>query len=147
MRGELGDTFGRKLKGMASMKIHAAVLAVLAAAAVAGCGATAQAASPAPFTLTGDLQVQCRGTFEDITDGATVTVYDAAGTVVAVGHLGKEGDPAMQGRCMWPITVPNVPATSAFYGVEVTHRGKVTVPATQAQAGDVHLTLGNIHDY
>lgn len=126
------------------MKIYAAALVVLAAAAVAGCGATAQAAPPPPFTLTGDLRVDCYSTgFDDITDGAAVTVYDAAGTVVAVGQLGKE-DSATLGRCMWPLSVADVPSTSAFYGVEVTHRGKVTVPAAQAKAGDVHLTLGNV---
>lgn len=125
------------------MKITAAVGVLIAAVALAGCG-TSAAATPAPFTLTGDLRVDCYATgYNDIVDGAPVTVYDAAGTVVATGQLGTE-DSAELGRCMWPITVPNVPATSAFYAVEVTHRGKVTVPAAQARAGDIHLTLGKV---
>lgn len=125
------------------MRITATAVLIAAGVFAAGCG-TSAAATPAPFTLTGDLRVDCYATgYNDIVDGAAVTVYDAAGTVVATGRLGKE-DSAELGRCMWPITVPNVPATSAFYAVEVTHRGKVTVPAGQARAGDIHLTLGNV---
>lgn len=111
---------------------------------------------PAPFTLSGKLELSADGAFsanprcggkggyDDINRGASVTVYDAGGTVVATGELGegrfvgqKLDDP-----CAFPFTVANVPGGGQFYQVEVSHRGKVTVTADAAKAGAVKLTLG-----
>ncbi|MHA6793506.1 hypothetical protein ACVGVM_08310 [Pseudonocardia bannensis] len=80
------------------------------------------------------------GGYSDITLGTSVTVYDASGTVVGTGHLGRGS--AAEGGCTFPITVLNVPGGSSFYQVEVSHRGRITVQAADARAGLVGVTLG-----
>jgi hypothetical protein len=74
--------------------------------------------------------------------GASVTVYDAAGKVDAVGAITKPYSLGVQG-CSFSIVVPDVPDGEKFYQVEVTHRGKITVPADEAKTGMVSLSLGN----
>jgi hypothetical protein len=89
----------------------------------------------------------CRGTggYDDITEGAQVTVYDSAGKIVATDQLGA-GTPGGQAldlppsNCTFPITM-KVPG-SDFYAVEVSHRGKVTFSRAQVESGDVALTIG-----
>src|SRR5207248_1667275 len=93
------------------------------------------------MTLTGDnipsgsTSEDCTGYsgYDDITAGASVTVYDSAGKVVATGLLGA-GKPK-SAACVFPVRVLGVPEGSKFYRVEVGHRGQITVTAAEAKAG------------
>lgn len=82
---------------------------------------------------------QCFGTsgYDDITEGASVTVEDASGTVVGSGSLGA-GHPS-PGVCVFAFTVKGVPS-SKFYKVEVSHRGYITVD--KSEVGAVGMSLG-----
>lgn len=84
------------------------------------------------------------GGYADISSGAAVTVYDANGTVVATGVLGVGTDevPLSRQRCVFPISVPGVPAGPRFYQVEISHRGKLTLSADDATAGRFTASLG-----
>lgn len=115
--------------------------------------ATASESAPNTFTLLGTFSLygtsstsggSCHGTggYSDIADGASVTVYDAAGKVDAVGAITKPQQTGLLG-CAFSVVVSNVPTGEKFYQVEVTHRGKVTVTADDAKAGRVSLSLGN----
>lgn len=85
----------------------------------------------------------CVGTngYDDIAEGAPVTVYDAAGAIVATGRLGESEALDAAESCLFPFTVAEVP-TSDFYQVEVANRGMVTFTAEQVENGEVSLTLG-----
>lgn len=116
--------------------------------------AVSASASPSAgtFTLTGSLTLTgttdstadggCvgRGGYNDIAEGTGVTVYDAAGQVVATGSLG----PGLRagGACDFAVAVVNVPDGAKFYQVEVSHRGKLTLSAQDAEAGNLRATLG-----
>ena len=88
------------------------------------------------------------GGFNDVNSGTAVTVYDASGTIVATTVLGAGSGRMEQqsaqfpdiylGICTSPFSV-EVPA-SAFYQVEASHRGRVSV--SELEMGDVKLTLG-----
>ncbi|MDX2709225.1 hypothetical protein PV350_41255, partial [Streptomyces sp. PA03-6a] len=115
------------------------------------------AANRDTFTLTGTFTLYggaesdgvggCQGEdgFGDVRAGAAVTVYDASGEVIAVGALTdpKASDPELIVACAFTVTVPEVPRGERFYGVEVSHRGKVTVSAEQAEAGGFSASLGD----
>ena len=119
-----------------------------------GSGQTSGSASAsATFTMLGTFKLYgtssgtgstCHGSggYDDIADGASVTVYDAAGKVEAVGAITKPYSLGVQG-CEFSIVVPEVPNSEKFYQVEISHRGKVTVTADVAKGGQVSLTLGN----
>lgn len=98
------------------------------------------------FTLTsgGDGFGTCVGAggYADITGGAAVTVYDAAGTVLSRGALGT-GRPAGMGTCVFSLSAQSVPAGERFYLVEVSHHGRTTVRPQDARDGNVALSLGN----
>lgn len=108
---------------------------------------SSSSASKAPFTLHGTLALKgdhvpagadytnCEGTdgFDDIVEGAQVTVYDIDTKIVAIGSLGV-GKPA-DGSCVFEVTVPGVPRGSKFYQVEVSHRGKLQVSEAEARVG------------
>lgn len=113
--------------------------------------ASAQAAS---FTLVGSLTLAgfghwtsggvsgCAGTggYSDIGEGASVTVYDGSGQVIAVGALSSG---SLSGTsCDFPVTVTNVPDGARFYQVEISHRGKVTLSGTDAKTGHFAASLG-----
>lgn len=91
---------------------------------------------------TGETNEDCTGYsgYEDIAKGASVTVYDNGGKVVAEGALGT-GKPK-DAACVFPVSIPGVPEGSKFYQVEVSHRGKLTVSAAEAKAGGFASTLG-----
>ncbi|MFI0721686.1 hypothetical protein [Streptomyces sp. NPDC021224] len=114
--------------------------------------------APTPFTLLGTLSLShavdldeeaasCAGSggYDDIVQGAAVTVYDATGTVVATGSLG-EGLRGQAGyssaACEFPVTVLGVPAGRTFYAVEIAHRGRIAVTEADAEAGRFTATLG-----
>ncbi|MEU6543909.1 hypothetical protein [Streptomyces sp. NPDC046859] len=109
---------------------------------------------PATFTLEGsfaltedasaDGEDDCEGAYDsgydDISEGASVTVYGAAGDVIATGHL---GDSELAGNaCLFEIAVADVPKGEKFYKVEVSHRGTVQVSAKEAENGDLFASLG-----
>lgn len=90
----------------------------------------------------GDTSEDCTGYsgYDDIAEGASVTVYDSKGAVVATGALGT-GKPD-SASCVFPVRVPDVPGGSKFYRVEVSHRGQITVTASEAKAGEFAASLG-----
>ncbi|OOQ54363.1 hypothetical protein AFM16_06750 [Streptomyces antibioticus] len=127
--------------------------------AVSGTSASAgetetQTAEPEPttFTLTGSFELTegavsdgstgCKGTggYDDIAEGSSVTVYDAAGTVIATGYLGDST--LASGSCTFDVAVENVPKGKDFYKVEVSHRGTVQLSGADAEAGRFGATLG-----
>ena len=85
------------------------------------------------------------GGYDDIRQGAAVTVYDDAGKVVGTGALdaGRYASEDSTAPCLFPVSVAGVPGGSRFYQVEVSHRGKVTVSAAEAKAGGFAATLGS----
>ncbi|MEV4315188.1 hypothetical protein [Actinocrispum sp. NPDC049592] len=115
-------------------------------------GDNKESIKPGTFILRGTFQLTdgvtssgtgCAGYrgYNDIAEGAGVTVYNAAGAVVATGEL---GDSTYNGSvCTFKLVIVNVPDGEKFYQVEVTHRGKISVPEADAKAGLVALTLGN----
>ncbi|MDX3329919.1 hypothetical protein PV405_35635 [Streptomyces sp. ME02-6979-3A] len=108
--------------------------------------------APPTFTLEGSFTLtdgarregedNCRGTggYDDIAEGTSVTVYDAAGGIAATGQLGKSVYTA--GLCLFLVTVEDVPKGEKFYQVEVSHRGKVQMTAAEAEAGKLAASLG-----
>lgn len=131
----------------AGVFVGAAVLGAIWGITAVSVTTSTPTSSPRTFMLQGSLVLRgvasCMpyGGYSDIAEGASVTVYDAAGKVTATGSLGSGQHDDLS--CVFPIIVPNVPDDQQFYQVEVTHRGKVTVTSAQAKAGQVGLTLGN----
>lgn len=113
-----------------------------------GDGADGSFALTGNFKLTGDnvpsgdTNENCQGYggYDDIAEGSSVTVYNAAGQVVATGALGT-GTPSGT-ACVFPVSVPDVPDGSKFYGVEISHRGKIQVSADEAKTGLFGASLG-----
>ncbi|MFB7675827.1 hypothetical protein ACFC26_30915 [Kitasatospora purpeofusca] len=115
---------------------------------------TTAAASPSSkgaFTLNGTMTLASsamdtasgcagRGGYDDIARGTAVTVYDENGKVLAKEALGTGKSKGLSG-CTFPIEVIAVPLGPQFYQVEVSHRGKVTLPTSEAQAGLLGVSL------
>ena len=78
--------------------------------------------------------------YDDIAEGASVTVYGAKGDVIATGELGDSKYESY--TCIFDIAVPDVPKGEKFYKVEVSHRGTVQVSAKEAENGDLFASLG-----
>ena len=110
-------------------------------------------ATPRTFALHGSIDLKrigvasdgtggCKGVrgYDDMGEGTTVIVYDSTGQSVAVGALGQGTLTGL--ACRFPFDVENVPAGSGSYSVEVSHRGKLTFGADQAQNGPIAMTLG-----
>jgi hypothetical protein len=120
------------------------------ALALMGCGGdgdTGQRASPTTTTLethsiSGSVTIRadpldtetdgvvilgdtCSGTsgYDDLEEGAQVVVTDEANKVIGNSSL-QEGNPSGD-DCIFRFVVPLVPRAK-FYGIEVSHRGKVT---------------------
>jgi len=86
------------------------------------------------------------GGFDDIATGASVTITDAAGEVVAVGELnssypGDFSEAQTPTSCKLRFSITGVPTGKGFYGVEVTHRGAVKY-AEADMTKPLELTLG-----
>lgn len=123
---------------------------------VAGCSGDPEPAAapptPEPLSVAGKLTIKlpdfewnpgtCTGygALSGVTEGATVTVTDNAGTTVGLGKLGPGEptlDPADQSRaeaCVFMFAVGDVPAGKGFYGVEVGSHGRVQF--TEAQLAE-----------
>jgi hypothetical protein len=100
-----------------------------------------------PRQVTSRADTECGGDngYDDIQAGAAVTVYDATGAAVGTGSLGvPEYDDSnyVTRTCRFPISVAGVPKGSAIFQVEVTHRGKISIKAADAEAGKFAATLG-----
>ncbi|MFP3988710.1 hypothetical protein U9R90_14605 [Streptomyces sp. E11-3] len=108
--------------------------------------------APATFTLTGTFELTagvvsdgsggCKGGdgYDDIAEGTAVTVYDAAGSVVATAYLGEST--RVGTTCRFDVSVDDVPTGKGFYKVEVSHRGTVQLTEADARAGAFGATLG-----
>ncbi|MEU9737202.1 hypothetical protein [Streptomyces sp. NPDC048002] len=150
--------------------IAAALIGLLVGAAIAwAISRDGGAAAPAPaittttteiespdsqgvFALTGTFELAdgavadgaggCQGAdgYADIFEGAAVTVYDAAGTVIATGSLGESS--LAGGKCSFEVNIADVPRGESFYQVEVSHRGTVQLTREEAEFGLLSATLG-----
>lgn len=92
----------------------------------------------APITVIGTIDVTgCyKPGFEDVHPGAQVVVSDSTEKTVAIGDLEGGGE-----ACQYRFTVTNVPAGLGFYGVEVSHRGRLQYSEDQIRE-PVRLSLG-----
>ncbi|WP_285737688.1 hypothetical protein [Kitasatospora phosalacinea] len=118
-------------------------------------GSSAPAAASAntgTFTLVGsmtltsgavDTKTGCAGSggYNDIRTGAGVTVYDESGKVLAIGALGPGVTQGVDG-CAFTVNVTKVPRGPKFYQVEISHRGKINLSSSDAEAGLFGATLG-----
>ncbi|SHT79424.1 lipoprotein LpqJ [Mycobacteroides abscessus subsp. abscessus] len=111
-------------------------------------------AAQKPFALSGTLTLSttsattgdgCHGTggYHDITPGASISVSDESGTLLAKGTLSSgHGE---SGSCYMPFSIDDVPGGKKFYKVEVTHRGEVNYTEAEAKKG-ISLQLGESSD-
>ncbi|MFI2764818.1 hypothetical protein ACH5A3_39315 [Streptomyces echinatus] len=109
---------------------------------------------PGTFTLTGTFALTdsvgsdgdggCKGRYDsgydDIAEGTGVTVYGAAGDVVATGELGDSSQDFT--TCTFKVSVPDVPKGEKFYKVEISHRGTLQLTAKEAENGGFAGSLG-----
>jgi hypothetical protein len=127
--------------------------AALPAGVAAGAVLLVVLGPPGTFTLNGSIALtaagatargidRCQGTggYVDLHPGATVTVYDSKGRVVGLAPLGTGISSAMS--CTFPFEVPDVPADSRNYTVEIGNRGKTTFLPDVAKSGQIALTVG-----
>lgn len=147
---------GPPARGKKPVAAFAAGLAA-GAALIGGVWAISAAQGPAAletFTLTGTMTLTdkvdatdtgCRGSYDsgydDIQEGADVTVYNASGDVIAKSELGASEE-VFTGVCEFQISVPDVPKGETFYKVEVSHRGTVELSAEEAENGELAASLG-----
>ncbi|WP_329047097.1 hypothetical protein [Streptomyces sp. NBC_01422] len=83
------------------------------------------------------------GGYNDIELGTSVTVYDAAGSVIATSALILSEFDEAAGSCTYDVSVEDVPAGEDFYQVEISHRGKIQLSAEEAQSGSFAGSLGD----
>jgi hypothetical protein len=138
------------------------VAAAIGAAAVAVIGSVVAAAvyaysanrTPETFEILGAITLEdsittsglpdgfeCagKGGYKDIGPGAAVTVTDEQGTLLAKGAIATSSGGS--NGCWLDFTVSDVPRGSAFYKVEVSHRGELTYTESEAESGLV-FSLG-----
>ncbi len=134
--------------------LTAGLIGLAAGAAIVGSiwAITATGSSgPGSFTLEGTFTLNedateydggCLGTggYDDIREGASVTVYGASGDVIATGALGDST--YSDYTCSYDIAVPDVPKGEKFYKVEVSHRGTLQLSAEEAENGEFAGSLG-----
>ena len=91
---------------------------------------------------------KCHGTggYDDLQQGASVTVKNEAGSIIATTSLDDGvSDPAYPTvACDFSFVVPNVP-DAKFYTVEVSHRGALTYSKDQLTANGwkVEASIGS----
>ncbi|MFF0575501.1 hypothetical protein [Streptosporangium saharense] len=127
-------------------------------ALVAGCSGISIAVprpAPAPLTVGGTMSVpgssligdprSCvtTGGYSDIREGTQVVITDEASKTIALGSL-EAGKPDSQSSalCVFPFSVQNVPGGRPFYGIEISHRGRLQYTAAQITMS-LQLTLGD----
>ena len=131
-------------------------IAVLAIVAVVGIVLLTRDSSPEPHSIIGILTLTdtdefwsegdpCAGSggYDDIQEGAQVTVKDENGHVLATSDL-LEGVAASDYECDFAFAIPDVPE-ARFYAVEISHRGEITNSRRDLERNDwfVGLTLGD----
>lgn len=118
--------------------------------------ASATPVAAATFSITGMLTLSAgdfmaddsqlcwgNGGYDDLSMGTSVTITDAAGTVVGVGQVNSaHNDGGMGGTCDLSFKVDGVPTGKGFYGIEVSHRGSVKKSEADLKAGSAELTIG-----
>ena len=136
---------------------------------LSGCGAAQTQASPSPrpsplpqtFTVNGAITLNqgdfisaaddsCVGTggYDDLQPGAQVVITDPTSTTVAVGQITAGsviGDDDGIQSCVLGFKVEDVPSGKKFYGVEVTHRGRLQYSEDEVQRSELDplkLTIG-----
>jgi hypothetical protein len=106
-----------------------ALAALIAALAIAGCGAgtfTIRGGLVVEDTTDGVADCQFAGTgYSDIAPGTQVTVTAPDGTVIGAGELRRPVIRAGGTVCLFPFTVTGVQGGEARYGVSVSRRGTV----------------------
>jgi hypothetical protein len=135
--------------------LTAGLIGLAAGAAIVGgiwaITATTGTGGPGTFTLEGTFTLNedateydsgCLGTggYDDIREGAGVTVYGASGDVIATGALGDST--YSDYTCTYDIAVPDVPKGEKFYKVEISHRGTLQLSAEEAENGEFAGSLG-----
>ena len=134
----------------------AVVLVAICVGAYFAVKASTKPAPPAPFSLTGTLQLtsdsikttglpggySCAGdrNDNDIGPGATVTVADETGKLIAKGEI--QSSYGQQGSCLFLFRVNDVPGGEKFYRVQVAQRGDTSYTEAEAKAG-INLVLGS----
>lgn len=131
-------------------------IAVLAIVAVVGIVLVTRDSAPERHSIIGILTLTdtdefwsegdpCAGSggYDDIQEGAQVTVRDGEGHVLATSDL-LEGVASSDYECDFPFAVPDVPE-ARFYAVEISHRGEITNSRRDLERNDwfVGLTLGD----
>lgn len=124
----------------------------LLAALASGCGGS----EPAPLTISGTIAIAPRaggwtggagercetgtsGGHSDLKEGAQIVISDATAKTLAIGHLGGGAQDGV-GGCKFSFRVTEVPVGHDFYGVEVTHRGRLQYTAEQVTK-PIEMTL------
>ncbi|MEU4039676.1 hypothetical protein [Streptomyces collinus] len=75
-------------------------------------------------------------------EGTSVTVYNAAGSVVATGALSNSSYDEDSYNCSFDVAVPDVPKGEKLYKVEVSHLGTLQLTSKEAENGEFGGTLG-----
>ncbi|WP_157995657.1 hypothetical protein [Thermomonospora amylolytica] len=139
-----------------------AVAVLLAAGTTAAVVFTGEDNAPTTFTISGTGRVKYAGnpfeydgTLCEVPDGygdipgAQVVVTAPTGRVIATGNLSAVGvnrpgsiDGIPAASCEFAIDSAAVPEGHDFYGVEVSHRGRVQYTRDQLRT-PIMLTLGN----
>lgn len=144
---------GGKTKKVATIAAAAVIVAALAIVVPMLLSGAKDAIGPKKVTITGALTMRCYKTsergYDDIRQGAEVSVKDEKGTVIGTGVLGKRqttnADPAedygdltneayFDLDCEFPISVPDVPSDRAFYSLEVARRGEIRSSRQELEA-------------
>lgn len=138
------------------------LIAAVTVFVLAACGTPAAEPAPSPLPdhiIRGQLRLPggnttvdedgapCwSGRYDDIEEGAQVVVTDESGETIGVGKLQEgfvevpKGFDFAARDCVFKFVVRGVPRDREFYGIEVTHRGVVQIPAPQITEY-VELTL------
>jgi hypothetical protein len=136
----------------AGLGVGATLLATRAVATSAAAEASTTSPTATTFTVSGSMVlhdgfgadgVPCSGDggYSDIAEGTQVVISDESSKTLAVGVL-KAGRRDSNGRCKFPFEVLRVPTGQSFYGIEVSHRGRLQYSESQIRQG-LQLSLGD----
>jgi hypothetical protein len=81
------------------------------------------------------------GGYSDLAPGGQVTVTDETGKVVGVGRI-TVGQGSPYQPCVLLFEVAGVPSGARYYGVEVTHRGKIQKTEADLRSATLNLEIG-----